>query len=254
VALRAVYDGRANGVKVPEGVPASRRSGTRLVNWDKSAMNETTSESRSSAVSIITWILAFGIGYAILRYHLAGPVPWKDFPFFILNKGICLSGFILLTLNFAFGPAKNIGLPVPDGWLSARKAMGMSGFLLILVHVFMSLMLFSPAVYGKFFDHNATLTLLTGLSMITGILAFVILWGYNLSFQTFLREDKAFIQFITSRRFLLLAMLLGAAHLFFMGYEGWLKPAGWHGGLPPISLVAFAIFSVGYVINLFGRK
>jgi hypothetical protein len=39
-----------------------------------------------------------------------------------------------------------------------------------------------------------------------------------------------------------------------MGYEGWLKPGGWHGGLPPISLVAFAFFAAGYVINLFGRE
>ena len=71
---------------------------------------------------------------------------------------------------------------------------------------------------------------------------------------THLREDKAFIQFITSRTFLLWAMLLGAAHLFFMGYEGWLSPDGWHGGIPPVSLVAFAFFTIGYVINLFGRK
>jgi hypothetical protein len=75
-----------------------------------------------------------------------------------------------------------------------------------------------------------------------------------MSFQTFLREDKAFIQFITSRTFLLWAMLLGAAHIFFMGYEGWLNPSGWHGGIPPVSLVAFTFFAVGYVINLFGRK
>ena len=91
-------------------------------------------------------------------------------------------------------------------------------------------------------------------SVITVVLAFVVLWGYNMSFQTFLREDKKFIQFITSRKFMLFALLLGAAHLFFMGYEGWLKPAGWHGSLPPISLVAFTFFSVGYVINLFGRE
>jgi len=82
----------------------------------------------------------------------------------------------------------------------------------------------------------------------------VVLWAYNLSFQTFLREDQAFIAFITSRRFLLAAMLLTGAHLLFMGYEGWLKPAGWHGGLPPISLVAFAVFAVAYIANLFGRK
>jgi hypothetical protein len=49
-------------------------------------------------------------------------------------------------------------------------------------------------------------------------------------------------------------MILGGAHLFFMGYQGWLKPAGWHGGMPPISLVAFTFFVVAYIINLVGRK
>ena len=98
------------------------------------------------------------------------------------------------------------------------------------------------------------LTLLAGLSMLCGVLAFVVLWGYNLSFQTRLSEDKAFIQFITSRKFLLAAMILGAAHLFFMGYKGWLNPSGWHGGLPPISLVATLFFVTGYIVNLIGRK
>jgi hypothetical protein len=132
--------------------------------------------------------------------------------------------------------------------------MGMTGFLLVLIHVLMSLLIFTPAVYGKFFDENGTLTLFAGLSMFAGIAAFVVLWGYNLSFQTHLREDKAFIQFITSRKFLLIALTLGAAHLFFMGYSGWLNPSAWHGGLPPISLVAFVVFVAGYAVNLLGRE
>ncbi len=90
--------------------------------------------------------------------------------------------------------------------------------------------------------------------MLGGVLAFVVLWGYNLSFQTHLREDKAFISFITSRTFLIWAMLLGAAHLVFMGYEGWMNPAGWQGGIPPVSLVAISIFIVGYIANLLGRE
>ncbi len=110
------------------------------------------------------------------------------------------------------------------------------------------------AIYGQFFAADGTLTLLAGLSMLGGVLAFVVLWAYNLSFQTHLREDQAFIRFITSRTFLLWAMILGGAHLFFMGYQGWLNPAGWHGGIPPISLVAFAFFVVGYAVNLLGRE
>jgi hypothetical protein len=209
---------------------------------------------KNSAGSLIAITILFGLAYAIVRYHIAGPVPWKDFPFFILNKGISLSAFILLAFNFGFGPLNNLGVKVPEGWLNARKAMGMTGFLLVLIHALMSFMLFSPSVYGKFFEADGTMTLLAGLSMLFGVLGFVVLWGYNMSFQTFLREDKAFIQFITSRKFMLFALLLGAAHIFFMGYEGWLNPAGWHGGLPPVSLVAFTFFAVCYVLNLFGRE
>ena len=217
-------------------------------------MNEQANDTRNSAGSIIAVVILFSIGYAIVRYHIAGPVLWKDFPFFILNKGISLAAFILLTFNFAFGPLNNLGVKMPQGWLDARKAMGMTGFLLVLIHALMSFMLFSPSVYGKFFEADGTLTMLAGLSMLGGVLAFVVLWGYNLSFQTHLREDKAFIQFITSRRFLIWAMLLGGAHLVFMGYEGWMNPTGWHGGIPPVSLVAISFFVVGYIANLLGRK
>jgi len=217
-------------------------------------LNEHSDNKENAAASVITAVLALATGYAILRYHIVGPVPWKDFPMFILNKGLCLAAFILLTMNFSLGPLNNLGVPVFQSWLNARKALGMTGFLLVLLHALMSFLLFSPAVYGKFYAENGTLTLLAGLSMLGGVTAFVVLWGYNLTFQTFLREDKAFIQFITSRKFMLFALLLGAAHIFFMGYEGWLNPDGWHGGLPPISLVAFTFFGFGYLINLLGRE
>ena len=181
-------------------------------------MNEQATDNRNSAGAIILVTLLLSIGYAVLRYHIVGPVPWKDFPMFILNKGLCLAGFILLTFNFTLGPLNSLGIPVSQGWLNSRKALGMTGFLLILIHALISFMLFSPASYGKFFVDNGSLTLLAGLAMLFGVLGFVFLWGYNLSFQTFLREDAKFIQFITSRKALLFALMLGGLHLFFMGY------------------------------------
>ena len=84
--------------------------------------------------------------------------------------------------------------------------------------------------------------------------AFIFLWIYNVSFSSEFRKDKDLISFIKSRKVLLIAMFLAGAHLFFIGYKGWMNPAGWHGGLPPISLVAFTFFAVGYVINLLGRE
>ena len=211
-----------------------------------------TPPNAAGRIILLTCLLS--LGYAVLRYHILGPVPWKDFPFYILNKGIALGAFILLTFNFGFGPLKNLGVQVPESYLNSRKALGMTGFLLVLIHALISFLLFKPEIYGQFFESDGTLNLIGGLSMLGGVLAFVVLWGYNLSFQTFLREDQKFIRFITSRKFLLTAMLLSLVHLFFMGYKGWMNPGGWHGGLPPISLVGFAFFVVGYLINLLGRK
>ena len=203
---------------------------------------------------LVTITCLVSLSYAVIRYHILGPVPWKDFPFFILNKGISLAGFILLTLNFSLGPLKNIGLKVSEAWLGSRKTLGLAGFILILIHVFMSFLIFKPEILNGFFEEDGTLSLLGGLSMLGGILGFVALWVYNISFQTFIRDDKKFIGFITSRKFLLIAMLFSLTHIFFMGFKGWMNPSDWHGGLPPISLVAFTFFALGYAVNLVGRK
>ena len=217
-------------------------------------MESNSIQNKNYAGKIIAITSILSIGYAILRYHIVGDVPWKDFPFFILNKGISLTAFILLTLNFSIGPLKNLGVKISEGWLNSRQIIGMTGFLLVLIHALMSFMIFKPEIFGKFFEENGSLTLYAGLSMLGGIFAFVVLWIYNFAFKTTLKDNQKFIQFITSRNVLLIAMLFTLVHLFFMGFKGWLNPSGWNGGLPPISLVAFIFFAVGYIINLFGRK
>ena len=167
-------------------------------------MTDTSTHPKNAAGHIILITCLLSLSYTVMRYHILGPVPWKDFPFFILNKGIALSAFILLTFNFSFGPLHNLGVNLPESWLNARKALGMTAFLLVLIHALMSFMIFTPNIFGKFFEENGTLTLFAGLSMLGGVLSFVVLWAYNLSFQTHLREDQAFIQFITYRKFFII--------------------------------------------------
>jgi len=136
----------------------------------------------------------------------------------------------------------------------ARKELGMIAFLLVLIHIIVSLLLFKPAIYGKFFHQNETLTLAAGISMLGGVISFVLLWFYSTSFKSSNRDDEKLIRFIKSRNFTLSAGLFLILHLFFMGYKSWLTPGDWHGGLPPISLLSFVFFIGGYIINIFGRK
>ena len=44
-------------------------------------------EERANAAPLIIFgVFLMSLGYAVLRYHILGLVPWKDFPLLILNK------------------------------------------------------------------------------------------------------------------------------------------------------------------------
>ncbi len=205
-------------------------------------------------ISVTSLIFVFSMAYAVLRYNILGQIPWKDLPLFILNKGVSLSSFFLLTASFSIGPLTNLGLKIPLNLVNSRHAFGVIGFIMAMIHMIISLVLLNPVMYDKFFLENGSLSFSAGLSMLGGILSIVVLWYYNLSIQSHLKESKMFNQFMTSKKFILMSLFFVAIHLFFMGYKSWLTPAIWQGGLPPISLISFVVFSIGFTINIFGRK
>ena len=45
------------------------------------------------------------------------------------------------------------------------------------------------------------------------------------------------------------ALLLVAAHMVALGLKGWLAPQGWHGGLPPISMIAFVAVVIPLLVK-----
>lgn len=205
----------------------------------------------ASKVILVTTMIS--ILYAILRYNIIGDVAWKDLPFYVLNKGIALSALILLIFNFSLSPLTNLGVNISDKWLNSRKSMGITGFIFAFVHLFMSVSILNPNYFSVFFIDDGSLSLRGGLSLFGGILSFVLLWVYNMSFKPVLRREKKIKAIITSRRFFVYGMLFTGIHLFFMGYTGWVTFYKWQGGLPPISLISFVIFVFGYFINLIGR-
>ena len=215
--------------------------------------SDTVSQKNRFSTFFITFIFLFSVSYSIARYHIFGGVEWSQLPVFIMNKIISMNGLILLTFTLSLKPLKNMGVNISQKWLKGRKVIGIVGFISILIHIILSVLLFSPAYYNKFFNTDGTLTLNSGLSMIFGVLAFVLLWYYNLSFYGS-QKDRERNMVVRSRSFILLVMPFAAMHLFFMGYKGWLNPEGWNSGIPPISLVAFVIIFAGYFINVFGRR
>lgn len=204
---------------------------------------------------IITVVTIVSILYAILRYNMAGDVPWKDLPIYVLNKGLSLASLILLVINFSLRPLRNRGVKISQNLLDARRVIGRSGFLLAAIHVIMSMIVLNPKYYHVFFLEDTTLSIRGGMSLLGGVLSFVFLWIYNISFKPNKNDEDKQKSAIASREFFLYAMLFTGVHLFFMGYSGWLTPSKWQANLPPISLISFVTFFIGYLINLiFGKK
>jgi hypothetical protein len=207
------------------------------------------------AQQIILLVFLFSLAYSVARYHVFEGVPSKDFALFVMNKCLALAGFILLALNFSIGPARTLGVDVPTTWLDARKELGTVSFMIILIHMLGSVLIFgSGAYYGKFFEADKTLSAVGSWSMLLGILAFTWLWLYNISFKAAQTTDKALLELIGSRTSITVLGILVAGHVVVMGYQGWMTPENWAGGMPPITLVAFVVYLATLPLDFFTRK
>jgi len=193
--------------------------------------------------TVISVIFGVSLAYAITRYQIFGSVPWKELPFYILNKALSLSAFLILLFALSLRVLQKKGWRIAISLIESRASLAKSGFLLLIVHVFMSFLLFRSSYYGKFFTDDGSLTLYAGLSMLGGILAFVMLWSIE-------SNKEKYCLFLSYKNFLYLLFFLLAIHLFFMGFDGWMNPSKWYGGLPPISLVAFIFLLLAYIVNL----
>jgi hypothetical protein len=205
--------------------------------------------NRISSRIIIT-VLILSTLYAILRYHVFKDVAWSRFPLFIMNKAISFAGFILLVISFSAGSffRKQAG-----SWHTAQKFLGRTGFVLIILHIVMSLLLFRPEVYDKFFTEEGILNGTGELSMMLGCMGMVALIMIQNSYQNY--EKDNFIQKVSRSGGFYLAMLaFSVLHIGILGFEGWMTPREWPGGLPSVSFISAVFFLSALLLLLFRKK
>ena len=178
------------------------------------------------------------LAYAVVRYHLAGDVAWQHFPLFILNKATSLAAVIFVASSYLIG--KIIRWHDHDKALRlvVIKFCGLMGFFLAAVHAFFSLCLLSPAYYGKYFDDDGRLNLQGETAMTVGVLALFFLLAPAVTTLPMMPKAIGGWRWKRNQRLGYVALALVVVHLVVLGVKGWLAPQGWHGGIPPVSLVA----------------
>ena len=176
--------------------------------------------------------------YAIIRYHLAGDVAWAHFPLFIFNKATSLAAVFFVASSYLVGKVIHWHDHDKALRLVVIKFCGLMGFFLAGIHALFSLALLSPAYYAKFFDTDGRLNLEGEVAMAVGVVALFLLMSPAITTLPMMPKAIGGQRWKRSQRLGYAALIFVVVHLVVMGVEGWLAPAGWNGGLPPISLVA----------------
>lgn len=196
------------------------------------------------------WIFGVSLFYAILRYHIAGDVPWAHFPLFILNKATSLAAVGFVAASYLVGKIIHWHDHDKPLRLVVIKFCGLVGFFLAGIHAVFSLALLSPAYYGKYFDFDGRLNLQGELAMTVGVVALFLLMAPAITTLPMMAKALGGVRWKRNQRLGYVTLALVGIHLVVLGLKGWLAPIEWQAGLPPISLVAVVIV----VIPLFIKK
>ena len=201
----------------------------------------------------VKWFVAlFGsaLVYAIIRYHLAGDVAWAHFPLFILNKATSLAAVFFVASSYLIGKIFRWHDHDKALRLVCIKFCGLMGFFLAGVHALFSLALLSPAYYAKYFLPDGRLNLEGEVAITVGVIALFLLMAPAITTLPMMPKAIGGKRWKRNQRLGYVSLAFVVAHLVALGLRGWLDPAGWNAGLPPISLVAV----VAALVPLFVKR
>lgn len=185
--------------------------------------------------------------YALIRYHerLFGTLPNDQIFTFITNKALSFSAIAMIALAVAARPLARWKPSFFSELQKDRRTIGLTGFGLAIIHSILSLTVLTPAYFDKHFNDAGRMTLAAELSMLAGAIALALLiWQSRLA-PADDRDDRR-----TLRRLGLGVLSLGAIHVAALGWNGWLDPSAWPGGMPPITLCSFAVALWGLFMGL----
>ncbi len=183
---------------------------------------------RDAAIIAIAVALA-GV-YATLRYNVFKGVPWGDWPHFVGNKILAVAALILIVQSIWRLASRRVR-PI-------RRLMATAG-LLAMVHSLLSLGLLDPVYFEKFYGGRG-FSLTGGLSLLLGSFATALLLRGHGARGTSAPVPASLLLGSTAA--------LTTFHLALPATSSWLQPAAWPGGMPPLTLLSFAIGAAGVAL------
>ena len=165
------------------------------------------------------FVLSAAFVYAVLRYVVFGETELAQIPLYVTNKALAAGSAVCLLMA---------GYTCVRRLKQASRSWGRWALHTAGLHAVTSTALLAGDYYPAFFG-DVLLSFGGELSLLAAVLALY-------CFATIGKLPEAM-----QHRRALAACGLVAVHVLLFGYPGWLDVPAWHGGLPPISLLTFAV-------------
>ncbi len=199
----------------------------------------------------LLWVLGIWIpclAYAIVRYNMFSGVEWTHLPLYIVNKSVAIAGTIFIALAYLVGKLFG-GASGTEPVRAKAKFLGLVGFAMISVHVFMAMVLLSPANYPKFFADSGKFNLSGEFTFLFGVLAYGCLLFPAIVTLPYMCDALGRDRWLTAQHMGYVTLALACGHTFAMGYQGWFDLSTWPGMLPPITLLGFSVALVALCVK-----
>ena len=176
---------------------------------------------------MLVFVFACASVYTFLRYVIFGNVLPENLPVYLLNKSVSMTSVVCLLFTAIYFTKKK---------LDKVKFWGRASLHSAYIHIILSLSILSKEYYPKFFGLEK-MNLTGEITILFGVLAAYCYWLISHTSEDFMHK---ILQILSS------ALIVG--HLIAMGFNGWLRIEGWHGGLPPISLISFVLATISLIL------
>lgn len=194
--------------------------------------------SQTLATRLVAGIFFVALAYATLRYVVFADYETHRLFLQVLNKAVSLTAVFSLCLAYAVSPLAHLQPRKFSRWAPLRTTLGLWGLGLAAWHVLASLVLMNPHYFPKLFEAGGMFNATGESSLMLGCLAFVCLLVPAASSLPGIEVRIGHRQWERFQKFGLWSTYLAGLHVAVMGFPGWFTPAGWPGGLPPITLLA----------------
>jgi len=190
-------------------------------------------------VPVAVFVVSFAafLIYALKRYVIYGNMELETHLLFLCNKALAMSAVSLISSIIILNAYNRI---VPESLYlrhHIRKHFGIITSTTVVLHIFISILLFSPANFPKLFNTSGGLHYYGAITLIFGVIAFLMVTAIDHFEGRGLENTLIFLML----------------HLAVMSYKGWFAPVEWPGNMIPLSLIAFSMLFIVLIVDLVSR-